>query len=69
MLAGCRPDVNPQETTDAATDGRIESTDIETGPDTVPPELIDQTVPLPYTVTTAHQAGDKIFTGTEWTGT
>ncbi|MBO5512603.1 MAG: DUF4981 domain-containing protein [Clostridia bacterium] len=69
MLAGCRPGVNPQETTDAATDGRTEITDTQTEADTEPPELLDQTVALPYTVTTAHQAGDKIFTGNEWTGT
>lgn len=73
MLAGCRPSVPPTETTnemtDEATNGQPDTTDIETGPDTVLPELIDQTVALPYTVTTVHQAGDKIFAGTEWTGT
>ena len=68
MLAGCRPSTPPTETTDATTDGKTEITDTQTEADTQSPELPDQTVALPYTVATAHQAGDKTFTGNEWTG-
>ena len=67
MLAGCRPSVPPTETTDEITNemtnGQPDTTDFQTEADTKPPELPDQTVALPYTVTTAHQASVRVLGG------
>ena len=70
MLAGCSPSVNPSETTDGQTNAPTTNDTTDTGAETepLPPPLVDNTVPLPYTVSTTRQAGDTVFTGNEWTG-
>ncbi|MBE6652518.1 MAG: DUF4981 domain-containing protein [Ruminococcaceae bacterium] len=69
MLAGCRSGKNPTVTTDGW-EGSAPSVTVGQGTeqDTLPG--VEQPKPdsLPYTVRTAHQAGDTIFTGSEWTG-
>ena len=69
MLAGCRSGKNPTVTTDGW-EGSAPSVTVGQGTeqDTLPG--VEQPKPdsLPYTVRTAHQAGDRIFTGSEWTG-
>ncbi len=66
MLAGCRSNQKPTETTTDQPKATIGWTESETLSPDVQEDMDGR---LPYTVSTAHQAGDTIFTGNEWTGT